>query len=68
VNSGDVPCPEPCSVFVSLCREAALWEQAPPQPAAVDDRVAWAAFDEPGNEVREAYLQLRLEERATSNG
>ncbi len=51
-----IPCPEPCSVLVSLCREAAHWEHEPPEPAAVDPGVAFAAFDEPGNELREAYL------------
>lgn len=51
-----IPCPEPCSVMVSLCREAALWEAGPPGTAAADAAVAFAAFDEPGNELREQYL------------
>jgi sirohydrochlorin cobaltochelatase len=67
VSRGEVPCPEPCSVFVSLCREAELWEHDPPEPAPVDERIAWAAFDEPGNEVREAYLQRRFGDRVTSD-
>ncbi|MGE5595417.1 MAG: DR2241 family protein [Hyphomicrobiales bacterium] len=54
-----IPCPEPCSVMVSLCREAALWQQEPPEPTAIDPDVAFAAFEEPGNEVREAYLRHR---------
>ena len=53
---GAIPCPEPCSVLVSLCREAVLWENDPPSPASADPRVAFAAFDEPGNELREAFL------------
>ena len=56
VGPGDIPCPEPCSVLVALCREAALWEDEPPEPAPVDPGIAFAAFDEPGNQVREAFL------------
>lgn len=52
----EVPCPEPCSVLVSLCREAALWEDEPPEPSAAKPGVAFAAFEEPGNSLREAYL------------
>ena len=56
--SGDeIPCPEPCSVLVAFCREAALWEAERPDGAPADNRVAWAAFDEPGNELRERFLQ-----------
>jgi len=54
-----IPCPEPCSVLVSLCREAALWQDDPPEPSEVDLSVAFAAFEEPGNEIREAYLRAR---------
>jgi hypothetical protein len=61
VAPGDIPCPEPCSVLVSLCREAALWEKSPPAPAEADAVVAFAAFHEPGNEVREEYLRRRFE-------
>jgi sirohydrochlorin cobaltochelatase len=68
VINGDVPCPEPCSVFVSLCREAAIWEKERPEPAPVDTGIAWAAFDEPGNEVREAYLKLRFGDTVSSDG
>jgi sirohydrochlorin cobaltochelatase len=56
VEGGAIPCPEPCSVMVSLCREIALWEPQPPAPAAVDATVPFAAFETPGNEVREATL------------
>jgi hypothetical protein len=56
---GAIPCPEPCSVMVSLCREAALWESEPPPESAIDETVGWAAFETPGNEVREAYLRHR---------
>jgi sirohydrochlorin cobaltochelatase len=54
-----IPCPEPCSVLVSLCREAALWQRDPPAPSEPNSAIAFAAFDEPGNEVREAYLAAR---------
>lgn len=54
---GEIPCPEPCSVLVAFCREAALWEAEPPVAVTPDSSVAWAAFDEPGNELREQYLQ-----------
>ncbi len=55
-----IPCPEPCSVLVALCREAALWEKAPPDPAPVDAGLPFARFDLPGNQVREAYLAARF--------
>jgi hypothetical protein len=55
----EIPCPEPCSVLVSLCREAAFWDDEPPEPAPVDPAIAFAAFDQPGNELREAYLAAR---------
>ena len=53
-----IPCPEPCSVLVSLCREAALWERDLPQAAPVNPAVPFAAFDQPGNEIREHYLAV----------
>jgi hypothetical protein len=52
----EIPCPEPCSVLVSLCREAALWENEPPGSSPANPGVAFAAFEEPGNELRETYL------------
>jgi len=55
-----LPCPEPCSVLVSLCREAVLWERDLPPSVAPDDSAPWAAFDTPGNEVREQYLRTRF--------
>jgi len=54
----DIPCPEPCSVLVAFCREAALWQHEPPAPVPEDPAVPWAAFDVPGNELRERYLRL----------
>jgi sirohydrochlorin cobaltochelatase len=60
-DDGTVPCPEPCSVLVSLCREAALWQRERPATSDADLGIAFAAFDEPGNEVREAYLAARYE-------
>ena len=57
----DIPCPEPCSVMVSLCRDASVWELEPPPCAAVDPALPWAAFDSAGNEIREFYLRKRFE-------
>lgn len=54
-----IPCPEPCSVLVSLCREAALWQESVPASAPLDLSVPYAAFEVPGNGVREAYLAAR---------
>ena len=54
-----IVCPEPCSVMVSLCREAATWQRNPPQLAAVDPDLPFADFEQPGNEIREAYLRER---------
>jgi sirohydrochlorin cobaltochelatase len=51
-----IVCPEPRSVMVSLCREAATWQPDPPGPSAVDPDLPFAGFDRPGNEIREAYL------------
>jgi hypothetical protein len=53
---GAIPCPEPCSVLVSLCREAALWERERPPAARPDADVPFAAFDTPGNVLREHLL------------
>jgi len=53
---GGIPCPEPCSVMVALCREAALWQREPPEAATADPTVAFADFAAKGNAVREAYL------------
>ena len=63
-----IPCPEPCSVFVSLCREAALWEKSRPGPVEVEEHLPFAAFDVPGNEVREEYLRLRFESSVSGDG
>lgn len=60
VAQGEIPCPEPCSVLVSLCREGALWEAEPPAPAAIDPGIAFGRFDCPGNEIREAWLAARF--------
>lgn len=51
-----IPCPEPCSVMVALCREAALWQREAPQASSPDPQAPFADFSAPGNEVREAYL------------
>jgi sirohydrochlorin cobaltochelatase len=51
-----LPCPEPCSVFVALAREAAAWEREGTPPGPVDPAVPFAAFEEPGNEIRETVL------------
>jgi hypothetical protein len=56
-EEGAIPCPEPCSVMLALCREAALWEQDRPAAAEPCAGVPFAAFDQPGNHLREAYLR-----------
>jgi hypothetical protein len=53
---GDIPCPEPCSVMIALCREAALWRKDPPRATTPDPGVPFADFSTPGNEIREAFL------------
>jgi hypothetical protein len=63
-----VVCPEPCSVLVSLCREAAAWETNAPPPAPVDAGVRFAQFETPGNEIREAYLASRPATAAAGPG
>lgn len=57
----EIPCPEPCSVMVALCREAALWERSLPDRTVPDATVAFAAFEEPGNELRERYLSAMID-------
>lgn len=63
----DIPCPEPCSVMVAFCREAALWAQTRPVSAPADPLAPFAAFEEPGNELREAYL-ARMTQDEHRNG
>jgi DR2241 stabilising domain/4Fe-4S iron-sulfur cluster binding domain len=58
VAEGEIPCPEPCSVLVSLCREVAAWEAERPQRRRVDPAVGFAEFEHPGNEIREQCLAL----------
>lgn len=60
VTEWAIPCPEPCSVLVALCREAALWEKAPPDSAPMDGSLPFARFELPGNQVRESYLAARF--------
>ena len=61
-GSPQIVCPEPCSVLVSLCREAATWQKNRPEPAEVDPDAPFADFEQPGNEIREAYLRERYGE------
>lgn len=56
-SSEEIPCPEACSVLVAFCREAAQWEAGKPASAEPDATIAWAALDEPGNELRERFLK-----------
>ena len=56
-DDNGIPCPEACSVMVSLCREGARWEREQPELSEPDRNVAFAAFETPGNVVREAYLR-----------
>lgn len=60
-GDSEIPCPEPCSVIVAFCREAALWEQQWPPTAAPDSSLPFAAFEEPGNELRERYLSAMID-------
>lgn len=55
-ESGTIPCPEPCSFWVSLYREAAGWGEARPASSPPDDTAGFADFARPGNPVREALL------------
>lgn len=55
----NIPCPEPCSVLVSFCREAALWEAEQVTPGDDDPTVAFADFEAEGNALRNAYLRAR---------
>lgn len=63
LGEGAVACPEACSVMVSLCREAAAWQEIPPAQQEPDPTLPFAAFEQPGNEVREAYLRTRYPSR-----
>ena len=58
VEEGAIPCPEPCSVLVSLCREVAFWERDRPERREADPSCVYAAFEQPGNEIREHCLAL----------
>lgn len=51
-----IPCPEPCSIMVSFCREAAQWEADMPARAPANPAVGFAAFETPGNVLREKWL------------
>ncbi len=51
-----IPCPEACGPLLALCREAARWRAEPPPPAPPDGGVPFAAFETPGNELRETLL------------
>jgi hypothetical protein len=57
VSEGGIPCPEPCSLLLALCREAALWEREPPAITANDAQVPLGAFETPGNPIRETYIR-----------
>ncbi len=54
-----IPCPEPCSVLVSFCREAAIWEREGAVPGEDDPSVPFADFEAEGNPLRNAYLRAR---------
>jgi hypothetical protein len=54
---GVVPCPEPCSVFVALCRELAVLKRVP-AACPVDPSLPFAEFGEPGNATRERALEF----------
>lgn len=63
-----IPCPEPCSVLVSLCREAALWEKKMPPATPIDPAASFADFEAPGNEVREDCLARMRANSGTRGG
>lgn len=63
-----IPCPEPCSVLVSLCREAALWEKTMPPATPIDPTVSFADFEASGNEVREDCLARMRANSGTRGG
>lgn len=52
-----IPCPEPCSLWVSLYRVGAGWGDERPEPAEPDLAVGFAEFTKPGNPTREALLR-----------
>lgn len=64
LEEGTIPCPEPCSVFVSLAREVALAGESA-TPSDEDPSIPFAAFDEPGNPLRERTL-IALREPETT--
>lgn len=49
---GQVPCPEPCSVWVSLCRRALHWARHPPAAEDASATVGFADFGVAGNSLR----------------
>ncbi|MDZ7729278.1 MAG: DR2241 family protein [Dehalococcoidia bacterium] len=60
--TGVIPCPEPCSVMVALCRELALADPDEPIPEP-DAATGFADFEQPANPVRVACLE-RLRSRS----
>ena len=54
---GDIPCPEPCSCYVALCKEVATWHDTIPEATDEDPRVGFAEFHREGNGVRESVLK-----------
>jgi len=56
---GEIPCPEPCSVSIALCRAALAWEANSPPSNSSDPSVPFAEFENPRNALRAAYLQAR---------
>ena len=57
VSDGGIPCPEPCSLLLALCREAALWERERPPGVPSDSSAPLGAFETPGNPIRETYIR-----------
>lgn len=56
-GGGTLPCPEPCSFWVSLVREAAGWGGVLPARVSADEAVGFAEFARGGNAIREDLLR-----------
>ena len=51
-----IPCPEPCSFWLALCKEALGWEKEMPPRGGMGASGPLMDFAEPGNAVREQML------------
>jgi hypothetical protein len=58
---GDIPCPEPCSIFIALAKAAVEWEIAGDPPRQDEPGCAFADFAALGNPIRNRYLSREVE-------